>query len=66
VNAAKDSSMPDKIERYDDPPRADEEEALRLAEETDLSPNQARDLIRHHGRDHRKLLEIAKTMKAES
>ncbi|RRH94972.1 hypothetical protein EH240_25895 [Mesorhizobium tamadayense] len=36
-----------------------------LAENTDLSPRQARELIREHGHDRDKLLEIARTMKAE-
>ena len=37
-----------------------------LAENTDLSPMQARELIREHGHDRERLLEIARTMKAES
>ncbi|OHV87344.1 hypothetical protein [Mesorhizobium sp. ORS 3428] len=37
-----------------------------LAENTDLSPKQARELIREHGHDREKLLKIAKTIKAES
>ncbi len=37
-----------------------------LAEHTDLSPKQARDLIREHGSDREKLMAIAKKMKAES
>ncbi|MDX8528951.1 hypothetical protein RFM68_31240 [Mesorhizobium sp. MSK_1335] len=37
-----------------------------LAENTDLSPKQARELIREHGHDRERLLKIAKTMKAES
>ncbi|CDX59096.1 hypothetical protein [Mesorhizobium sp. M2C.T.Ca.TU.002.02.1.1] len=36
-----------------------------LAENTDLSPKQARELIREHGHDRDKLLRIARTMKAE-
>lgn len=36
-----------------------------LAENTDLSPRQARELVRRHGNDRKKLLEIARTMKAE-
>ncbi|KUM26919.1 hypothetical protein AU467_19540 [Mesorhizobium loti] len=36
-----------------------------LAENTDLSPKQARELIREHGHDRDKLLKIARTMKAE-
>ncbi|MDX8468867.1 hypothetical protein RFM26_24470 [Mesorhizobium sp. VK23B] len=36
-----------------------------LAENSDLSPKQARELIREHGHDRDKLLRIAGTMKAE-
>ncbi|WP_192257863.1 hypothetical protein [Mesorhizobium silamurunense] len=36
-----------------------------LAENTDLSPMQASELIREHGHDRDKLLRIARTMKAE-
>ena len=36
-----------------------------LAENTDISPKQARELIREHGNDREKLLEIARKMKAE-
>ncbi|PBC02550.1 hypothetical protein CK220_20810 [Mesorhizobium sp. WSM3860] len=36
-----------------------------LAENSDLSPKQALELIREHGHDRNKLLEIARTMKAE-
>jgi hypothetical protein len=43
-----------------------DDEAVHLAETTDLSPNQARELIRRHGHDHKKLMEVAKTFKAES
>jgi hypothetical protein len=37
-----------------------------LAEHTDLSPNQAQDLVKKHGTDRARLLEAAKTIKAES
>ncbi|HEV2507158.1 MAG TPA: hypothetical protein VGV39_29065 [Mesorhizobium sp.] len=37
-----------------------------LAEHTDLSPNQARDLVDQEGRNLHKLRKIARTMKAES
>jgi hypothetical protein len=37
-----------------------------LAETTDLSPNQARELLRRHGDDWRKIDEAAKIFKAES
>ena len=36
-----------------------------LAENSDLSPKQARELIGEHGHDRDKLLKIARTMKAE-
>lgn len=36
-----------------------------LVEQTDLSPNQAADLVREHGTDREKLMKIAATMKAE-
>lgn len=36
-----------------------------LAEHTDLSPKQAKELIAKHGRERNKLLELAATMKAE-
>ena len=36
-----------------------------LAENTDLSPRQARELVRRYGHDREKLLEIARTTKAE-
>jgi len=41
-------------------------EVKHLAETTDLSPDQARELLRRHGNDWRKLEEEAKTFKAES
>ena len=58
--------MSDRVERYDKPPKEDEEEALRLAEETEISPDQARELIRRHGNDHEKLMKIARTIQAGS
>lgn len=42
-----------------------EELAMDLAETTDLSPKQARELIERHGQDRDKLMKIARTMKAE-
>jgi hypothetical protein len=45
---------------------SEREEAIRyLVENTDLSPLQAKELVEEHGPDRAKLLEIAKTMKAE-
>ena len=41
-------------------------EVQHLAETTDLSPNQARELLRRHGDDWRKIDEAAKIFKAES
>ena len=43
----------------------DDELAMRLAEETDLSPNQAMELIEKHGHDYDTLRRIAATYKAE-
>jgi len=42
-----------------------DDEIRYITEHTDLSPNQARDLIKRHGTDRETLLKIAKTMKAE-
>jgi len=47
-------------------PNDDDPLVRELAEQTDLSPLQARDLIKQHGHDREKLLEIARSMKAES
>jgi hypothetical protein len=41
-------------------------EVQHLAETSDLSPNQARELLRRHGNDWKKLKEVARTFKAES
>lgn len=47
-------------------PENEREAAIRyLVENTDLSPLQARDLVAERGTDHKKLLEVARTMKAE-
>ncbi|WP_181176442.1 MULTISPECIES: hypothetical protein [unclassified Mesorhizobium] len=40
-------------------------EAMRLAETTDVSPKQADDLIRKHGGDKKKVEKEAKNFKAE-
>ncbi len=37
-----------------------------LVEHSDLSPNQAQELVRQHGIDRQKLMSIARTRKAES
>ena len=42
-----------------------EKKAMRLAETTDVSPNQARELIRKHGKDNPKVEKEAKNFKAE-
>ncbi len=47
-------------------PNDDDPLVRELAEQTDLSPLQARDLISKHGRDRERLLKIASLMKAES
>ncbi|MGO4831808.1 hypothetical protein AB4144_05855 [Rhizobiaceae sp. 2RAB30] len=41
-------------------------EVQHLAETTDLSPNQARELLQRHGSDWEKIREEAKIFKAES
>lgn len=47
-------------------PDTEEEAAIRyLVENTDLSLLQAKELVARHGSDRAKLLEIARTMKAE-
>jgi hypothetical protein len=46
--------------------KGEELEVQHLAETTDLSPNQARDLPKKHGNDFAKIKEIAETYKAES
>lgn len=43
-----------------------DEDVKFLAENTDLSPKQAQELIDKHGRDRDRLLELARTIKAES
>jgi hypothetical protein len=45
--------------------RREDELALYLAENTDLSPNQARELIRRYGDDRAKLMQAARNFKAE-
>jgi hypothetical protein len=40
-------------------------EVQHLAETTDLSPNQARELLKRHGNDWEKIRDEAKTFKAE-
>ena len=45
--------------------KGQELEVKHLAETTDLSPNQARELLRRHGSDWEKLRQEAETFKAE-
>lgn len=47
-------------------PNDDDPLVRELAEQTDVSPLQARNLIKQHGHDREKLFEIARLMKAES
>lgn len=42
------------------------EEALRLAEGSDLSPRQAQELLRRHGKGSKEVKEAARNYKAES
>lgn len=44
----------------------DDKDALAIAEQTDVSVNQARDLLRQHGNDITKALAAARKIKAES
>lgn len=46
--------------------KIDEDLALKLAETTDLSPNQAKRLIERYGHDRERLMEAARNFKAES
>ncbi len=43
----------------------EDQKALRLAETTDVSPKQAKDLMRKHGKDSEKVDREAKNFKAE-
>ncbi|MDR7033190.1 MULTISPECIES: hypothetical protein [unclassified Mesorhizobium] len=56
--------MADESERLPTP-GGDDPDVRFLAENTDLSPKQARELIAEHGHDRKRLLEIARTRKAE-
>ncbi|GLS31166.1 hypothetical protein SAMN04488498_1576 [Mesorhizobium albiziae] len=64
----KDQTGKDKTEKPKrrQPSKGEEFEVKHLAETTDLSPNQARELLRRHGPDWRKIEEVAKNYKAES
>lgn len=45
---------------------SDEARAIRfLAEQTDVSPKQAKEIVREHGCNREKLLQVAHTLKAE-
>jgi hypothetical protein len=57
--------MSDKETIPNDPLRDFEGELRYLAENTDLSPNQARELVQRYGNDRRTLMEKARSMKAE-
>ena len=47
-------------------PDDEQQAAIRyLVENTDLSPLQAKEVVRQHGTDRAELLKIARTMKAE-
>lgn len=48
-----------------EPSNPEEAEIRHLVENTDLSPEQARELVARHGPDRTKLMEVARTMKAE-
>ena len=57
--------MADDANTWLDPDDVREAEIRYLVEHTDLSPLQAKELVARHGADRVKLLEVAKTMKAE-
>lgn len=57
--------MTDDANQWTDPDSPEEAEIRHLVENTDLSPNQAKALVAKHGTDREKLLELARTMKAE-
>jgi Mg2+ and Co2+ transporter CorA len=65
-NESKEMMMSQGQNEWLDPSSPEEAEVRFLAENTDLSPEQAKELVRKHGPDRAKLLEEAKTMKAES
>lgn len=48
------------------PTKGEEDLALHIAETSDVSVNQAKELLRKHGNDLRKVQEAAKLFKAES
>ena len=45
--------------------KSEDRKALELAETTDVSPKQAKDLMHKHGKDSKKVEEEAKNFKAE-
>ena len=57
--------MNEKPNDWLDPDNPEEAEIRYLVEETDLSPNQAKELVQKHGLDREKLLELARQNKAE-
>ena len=57
--------MPKQPANDDTASKGVEAKALRLAETTDLSPQQAKDLIRKHGGDMKKVQREAENFKAE-
>jgi hypothetical protein len=61
-----DAAMTEDRTRTDNPSaETDEEMAMHLAETTDISPKQARELIRRHRDEPEKLEQIAQSIKAE-
>lgn len=57
--------MSDDHNEWLDPDNRQQELVRYLVENTDLSPLQAKEVVARHGTDREKLLEIARTMKAE-
>jgi hypothetical protein len=65
ARTAQENTMAEDPNDWTAPSSKDEAEILFLVTNTDLSPLQARELIREHGTDREALLAIARTMKAE-
>jgi plasmid maintenance system antidote protein VapI len=57
--------MTDDPNRWTDPDNPQEAEIRYLVENTDLSPNQAKELVAKHGTDRETLLNLAREMQAE-
>jgi hypothetical protein len=59
------NEQPDEKHQWLDPDNERQATVRFLVENTDLSPLQAEELVARHGADRARLVEIARTMKAE-